>query len=131
MLQLQYLLDTNICIHLMDEQPPPVVQRFAAYRRGQIAISTITWAELCCGMGKYQSEMEMQQLFSMLNPQPFDLKAAEMFGERTRRFPAGKSSFDRMIAAHALALDVVLVSNNVDDFKIYQKAGLKIESWIS
>ena len=49
---IKYLLDTNICIYLIRKNPPTIVQRFQALRKGEVAISAITWAELCCGIRK-------------------------------------------------------------------------------
>lgn len=49
-----------------------------------------------------------------------------MFGELSQKFPNRKNSVDSMIAAHAIVLDVVLVTNNVSDFELY---GITIENW--
>jgi len=68
-------------------------------------------------------------LFSKLAPKPFDMDAAAMFGGLSQQYPGKRNSFDRMIAAHALALNVTLVTNNVADFDIYQAAGLRLENW--
>jgi tRNA(fMet)-specific endonuclease VapC len=55
---------------------------------------------------------------------------AHVFGMLSQRFPDRRSSFDRMIAAHALSLGVTLVTNNTADFDLYQVAGLKLENWV-
>jgi tRNA(fMet)-specific endonuclease VapC len=65
-------------------------------------------------------------LLSALAVAPSDVKAATMSGELSQQFPNRKSCFDRMIAAHALALKVTLVTNNVADFSIYD---LDIKNW--
>jgi tRNA(fMet)-specific endonuclease VapC len=57
---------------------------------------------------------------------PFEIKAAAIFGELSQKFPNRKSSFDRVIAAHAISLGVILVTNNVSDFELY---GMNIENW--
>ena len=129
MVKLKYLLDTNICIYLMKENPEQVIARFAKCKVGEVALSAVTWAELCCGLNKHNSVDQMMQLFEMLSPRDFGIEAAEIFGMLSQKFPNRKSSFDRMIAAHALALKVILVTNNVADFEIYKDAGLKIENW--
>jgi tRNA(fMet)-specific endonuclease VapC len=49
-----------------------------------------------------------------------------IFGELSQKFPNRKSSFDRMIAAHAISLGVVLLTNNVSDFDLY---GMDVENW--
>ncbi len=129
MARLKYLLDTNICIYLMNEQPPAVIAKFAQCKVGEVAISAITWAELCCGMGTHNPAHEMMALYGKLAPKEFDMNAAATFGKLSQQFSSRKNSFDRMIAAHALALNVVLVTNNIADFAIYTPAGLKVENW--
>jgi len=57
------------------------------------------------------------------------MSAAAIFGKLSQQFPSQKSSFDRMIAAHAISLDVTLITNNTADFLLYQPAGLKLDNW--
>jgi tRNA(fMet)-specific endonuclease VapC len=123
---IKYMLDTNICIYLMNEQPEAVIARFNLCRKGEVVISSITWAELACGLNIHNNEAQFEGLLSTVEVVAFDSKAAFVFGELTQKFPHRKSSFDRMIAAHALALGVTLVTNNVSDFELY---GLVIENW--
>jgi tRNA(fMet)-specific endonuclease VapC len=123
---IKYLLDTNICIYLMNEQPEPVIARFKLCRKGEVAISAVTWAELTCGLNTHNDESQFDSLLSAITVAPFDIKAAAMFGKLSQQFPNRKSSFDRMIAAHALALNATLITNNVADFVVY---GLDIENW--
>ncbi|WP_253306812.1 hypothetical protein [unidentified bacterial endosymbiont] len=61
----------------------------------------------------------------------FDRTAAALFGQLSQQFPQRKSSFDRMIAAHALALKVVLVTNHVADFERYSANALQIERLVN
>ncbi len=126
---LRYLLDTNICIYLMKEQPESVIRRFSACKPGEIGVSSITWAELCCGLDVHNSQTEMATLLSRLSAKDFDMDAAAIFGKLSQQFSARKSSFDRMIAAHALSLGATLVTNNAVDFDLYVGAGLIIENW--
>ncbi|MDE1953753.1 MAG: type II toxin-antitoxin system VapC family toxin [Betaproteobacteria bacterium] len=128
---LRYLLDTNICIYLMKEQPESVIRRFAACKPGEIGVSSITWAELCCGLNVHNSQSEMATLLSRLTVKDFDADAAALFGKLSQQFPARKSSFDRMIAAHALSLGATLVTNNTADFDLYAGAGLIVENWVA
>jgi len=130
MKKLRYMLDTNICIYLMNGAPPSVIDKFAQCKRGEVSLSAITWSELCCGMDEYHAQDEMMLLFESLAPVDFDMKAATIFGKLSRQFPSRKSSFDRLIAAHALSLDVILVTNNIADFSIYQSVGLKLDNWV-
>jgi tRNA(fMet)-specific endonuclease VapC len=130
MVKLKYLLDTNICIYIVKNQPPAVIEKFAKCKIGEVALSSITWAELCCGIGTHDKKDQMMALFGKLSPQNFDMQAGEIFGELSRKFPNRKSSFDRMIAAHAISLDATLITNNIADFQIYEQAGLRLENWV-
>jgi tRNA(fMet)-specific endonuclease VapC len=123
---IKYLLDTNICIYLMNEQLESVIARFKRCRKGEVVISAVTWAELTCGLDIHHEESQFDDLITAIQIVPFDVKAAAMFGKLSQQFPNRKSSFDRMIAAHALALKATLVTNNVADFVSY---GVKLENW--
>jgi tRNA(fMet)-specific endonuclease VapC len=123
---IKYMLDTNICIYLMNAQPEAVIARFKQCRKGEVVISAITWAELSCGLNSHNDEAQFEEILRAINIVPFEIKAASIFGELTKKFPNRKGSFDRMIAAHAISLGVVLVTNNVSDFELY---GMAIENW--
>ncbi|MDA8114063.1 MAG: hypothetical protein M0Z43_04985, partial [Acidithiobacillus sp.] len=84
-----------------------------------------------CGLDVHNSQFEMATLLSRLIVKDFDVDAADLFGKLSRQFPARKSSFDRMIAAHALSLGVMLVTNNTADFDLYADAGLVVENWVT
>lgn len=126
---MKHMLDTNMCIYLIRKHPPEIVRKFDSYRKGEIVISSITWAELCCGIQKEGSAIA-HELLSMLNVCPFCTEQGHFYGELTRRFPNRKNSLDRMIAAHALSLDITLITNNEADFIVYAESGLHIENWI-
>ncbi|MDR3174923.1 MAG: type II toxin-antitoxin system VapC family toxin [Desulfovibrio sp.] len=126
---IKYMLDTNICIYLIRKHPPEIVKKFETFRKGEVVISAITWAELCCGIQKDGCNI-VDELLSVLDVCPFSLEQSFMYGELTRLFPNRKATLDRMIAAHALSLSITLVTNNIDDFVIYQSAGLCIENWV-
>jgi tRNA(fMet)-specific endonuclease VapC len=126
---MKYMLDTNICIYLIKKHPPGIVEKFERCRKGEIVISAITWAELCCGITKDGSAL-MAQLLSVLDVAPYGTEQGRVYGELTRFLPNRKANLDRLIAAHALSLGVTLVTNNVADFEIYAPCGLKIENWL-
>jgi tRNA(fMet)-specific endonuclease VapC len=69
-------------------------------------------------------------LLELLEVVSFDLRAAEMFALLTTSHPNRKANFDRLIAAHAIALGVPLVTNNIADFTIYESSGLTLENWV-
>ena len=129
-----YLLDTNICIYLMKQQPPGVAERFARCRVGEVVISAITAAELeygvvASGEAAAVNRAALQRFLLEVPVAAFDAQAAIAYGpvrwiSRERR----RDALDKLIAAHALALDVVLVTNNPSDFQAYPD--LRIENWV-
>jgi len=123
------MLDTNICIYIAKRHPPEIIRKFGEYRRGEIAISAITWAEFSCRISKDGKEA-IDALLEFLDVIPFGRKAAEVYALLTIQNPNRKAGFDRLIAAHAMSLDVPLVTNNVADFVMYETGGLQIENWV-
>jgi tRNA(fMet)-specific endonuclease VapC len=130
----RYLLDTNICIDLMKHQPPQVAERFSSCRVGEVLISAITAAELEYGVVASGADAErngaaLARFLVEVPVAPFDGAAARVYGavrwashERRRDAPG------KLIAAHALALDVTLVTNNSRDFASHPD--LRIENWV-
>jgi tRNA(fMet)-specific endonuclease VapC len=130
---MKYLLDTNICIYVINDRPKGIVERFRKHRLGDIGVSTITTAELAYGVAKTRSERNRNALERFLLPleiADFDHAAALVYGsvgadlERAGR-PIGP--LDLLIGAHALALGVTLVTNNEREFG--RIPDLKIENW--
>jgi tRNA(fMet)-specific endonuclease VapC len=132
--QLRYLLDTNTCIYIINRQPPAVFEHFKDLRAGQVAISSITGAELHFGVAKSGSGRNLKALEKFLAPLdvlPFDDMAMLEYGRlRADLERAGQpiGALDTLIAAHALALDCVLVTNNLREFKRVPK--LRLENWV-
>jgi len=122
------MLDTNICIYIAKSQPPEVIRQLAKYRRGEIAVSAITWGEFACGVSK-TGRKAVNALLELLDVVPFCQKAADAYALLTIKHPNRKANFDRLIAAHAIALGVCLVSNNTADLSVYEKDGLLLENW--
>ena len=131
---MKYLLDTDISIYILREQPPAVAARFKRLRTDAIGISAIAMAELAFGAAKGTSPRNRERLaafLSTLSIVPFDAEAASAYGDlRAELERRGKpiGSMDLLIAAHALALDVVLVTNNEREFK--RVPGLRVENWM-
>jgi tRNA(fMet)-specific endonuclease VapC len=127
------LLDTNICIYIINAKPPAVLARFHQYRLGDIGLSSVVAAELAYGVAKSGSARNRQALEGFLAPLevvPFDEHAVWAYGDlradlERRGQPIG--ALDTMIAAHALCLDAVLVTSNGREFA--RVAGLKVENW--
>jgi len=131
---LRYLLDTNICIFIVKEKPPRLLERFRRIAPGEMAMSIITFGELEFGARKSTRSKAalavLDQLRGMIPALPVDLAAAQEYGrireelERVGR-PIGNN--DLWIAAHASALKVSLVTNNRREFD--RVKGLSIEDW--
>ena len=141
---MRYLLDTNICVHLIQRHPPKLLRRFQEFNYGDLAISVVTLAELRHGVErdpsiKREAERALNDLLNYLPVLPLDNAVAEQYGVfaaavrdtavrdtavRDRR----RDALDRLIAAHAASLGITLVTNNAADFRDYP--GLKLENWI-
>lgn len=128
-----YMLDTNMCIYLMKKQPEHVARRFAQCFVGDVVMSAITAAELEYGVSvSANSARERKNLDALVEDipvVPFDFSAAVAYGpirEATR--DRKRDHLDKLIAAHAVALDVTLVTNNERDFAAYP--GLRVENWL-
>jgi tRNA(fMet)-specific endonuclease VapC len=130
----KYLLDTDICIYIIKQKPSWVVPKFKAHAVDSIGISTVSVSELYYGVAKSQhanqNGQSLQEFLLPLNIAPYDSQAAEIYGPiRATLERSGNTigPLDMMIAAHALSLDVTLVTNNVSEFS--RVAGLRIENW--
>jgi tRNA(fMet)-specific endonuclease VapC len=131
---MKLMLDTNICIYLIREQPVSVLDRFAAHPIGDIGISVITLAELEYGIAKSsrpaRNRDALEQFVSPLEVATFDRPATTAYGRlRTALEKKGQpiGSMDLLIAAHAISLDVRLITHNVKEFG--KVPGLRIEDW--
>lgn len=129
-----YLLDTNICIYALKKRPPEVLQRFREVGRGAVAVSVITVMELRQGAEKSERVAENHsRLDFFLHPMkilPFDSEAA-LQGARIRAYLERQGTkigdLDTLIAAQALAADLILVTNNLREFK--RVPALRTENW--
>jgi tRNA(fMet)-specific endonuclease VapC len=130
-----YLLDTNTCIYLIKRQPPQVLQRFQRLAPSRVGISTITLSELDFGVEKSrrreQNQLALIQFLAPLEILPFDDLAAAAYG-KIRNYLEQKGrvigSMDMLIAAQALALRAVLITNNEKEFR--RVPGLIMENWV-
>jgi tRNA(fMet)-specific endonuclease VapC len=132
----KYMLDTNICIYLMKHQPPEVRERFAACFVGDVVISAVTLAELEFGIARSSLAVQaanrsaLEGLLDDIMVAPFDAHAAKAYGPiRATYTDRNRDALDKLIASHAVALGVTLVTNNEADFVNY--AGLRVENWVS
>ena len=128
------MLDTNICIYLIREKPSSILERFKEHAVGDIGISVITLAELEYGVSRSSkpatNKEALNQFIAPLELVAFDRSATAVYGKlRTTLEKKGQSigAMDLLIAAHALALNVRLVSHNVREFG--RVPGLRVETW--
>jgi len=131
---LKYMLDTNIIIYTMKNRPEAVKAAFVAHY-GQVCISTVTLMELVYGAEKSAKPehnlKEIEGLIARLDVLPYDDSAAIHSGQiRAELAKCGKpiGPYDQMIAGHARATGLTLVSNNTNEFKRVE--GLRLDNWI-
>jgi tRNA(fMet)-specific endonuclease VapC len=122
---LLYCLDTNCCILIIAQRSPALNARVQSRAPGDIVLSAIVAAELVRGLTSVDSDSaaRIDSMFETFPVVPFDEAAARAFS----RVPFRRAKFDRLIAAHALALGVTLVTANPKDFK--DVPGLAVEDW--
>jgi tRNA(fMet)-specific endonuclease VapC len=132
---MKYMLDTNICIYLMKHQPPSVAKRFAECRQGDVVISAITLAELEYGVRvsredtRKQNRQALDALVELIPPVSFDRPAAAVYAEVRAAAPdRRRDALDKLIASHARSLNLTLVTNNLDDFRVYPN--ITLENWV-
>jgi tRNA(fMet)-specific endonuclease VapC len=131
---MKYLLDTNICIYIINARPQQVLERFRREAIGDIGVSIITAAELAYGVAKSGSARNCGALEKFLAPLEVVPLTADSFWHygtlraslEQRGLPIG--SLDTLIAAHALAINVTLVTNNASEFS--RVDGLRLENWV-
>ena len=127
------LLDTNICIYIINARPPAVLARFQQHRLGDIGLCSVVAAELAYGVAKSGSARNRQALEMFLAPLavlPFDAAAFWAYGTlradlERRGTPIGV--LDTLIAAHALSQQALLVTHNTREFT--QVSGLQLADW--
>jgi len=130
----QYLLDTNICIYIINKRPPEVFDRFRRIKLMQLHIPTIVIFELYFGLEKNQSHRRnasfLENFIAPLTVTGFSVEAAKCAAKiryqlRKKGTPIG--AYDIQIAAIAMTEDLVLLTNNTKEFERIE--GLKLENW--
>jgi tRNA(fMet)-specific endonuclease VapC len=119
------LVDTNICIYIIEGKSDAARARIEQFAPGEVVTSAICYAELMRGLDPADASARaaVKDFFAIIPVLDFDRSAAERFGS----IPFRRRSFDRLIAAHALALGVTLVTNNEADFA--DVPDLVVENW--
>lgn len=129
------MLDTNICIYIIKNKPQSVKKKFQEFNIGQLCISTITVSELIYGAYKSQFvEKNLKAIESFLMPfeiVDYDYMASVEYGKIRANLERRGSiigNMDMQIAGHALALDMILVTNNTKEFERVE--GLTLDNWV-
>lgn len=128
----RYMFDTNMCIYLMKHQPPQVAGRFAQCFEGDVVLSAITLAELEYGVAvsgdPEAARSALQGLVARVPVLPLNAAAARAYGPiRAATRERKADALDKLIAAHAMAEGLTVVTRNVRDFAAYP--GLRVEDW--
>ena len=131
---MKYILDTNACVDYLNGRYPRLTRRFQATAPDDLCISSIAVAELRYGAEKSAQKLRnhgrLDLFLGEVRCVDFDRDAASAYGRiRTalERKGATIGPYDMQIAAHATALGLVLITDNVREFR--RVAGLKVENW--
>jgi tRNA(fMet)-specific endonuclease VapC len=120
-----YLIDANCAVYAMDGNHPELRERMLACNPGDLAISAISYAEVAYGtyVGKPPTPSVLEAFIKAIPLLPFDEAAAREYAQ----LPFKRARFDRLLAAHALSIGAVIVTNNEGDFS--DVPGLAVENW--
>ncbi len=130
-----YMLDTDICSYLIKKRPTNIQSTLDELDEDDVVISVITEAELLYGVAKYPENKKLNNLvrefLKTITILDWDADAAKEYAVlRSHLEKKGKptGNMDMMIAAHALSIKAILVSNNLRHFANVPK--LKTENWV-
>jgi tRNA(fMet)-specific endonuclease VapC len=132
----RYLLDSNICVYALKNRPLQVLRRLQNVGPAVVGVSVITVLELRQGAERSQqrglAHARLDDFFEPIEVVPFEESDALVAARvRAQLFQIGRpiGDFDSLITAHALARDLIVVTNNVDEFERVPE--LRIENWAS
>ncbi|MBM0140531.1 type II toxin-antitoxin system tRNA(fMet)-specific endonuclease VapC [Pseudomonas cannabina] len=132
---LKYMLDTNICIFTIKNKPLSVRETFNLHH-GQLCISAITLMELVYGAEKSLSPERnlavVEGFTARLEVLPYDNDAAAhtgMIRAELARAVTPIGPYDQMIAGHARALGLIIVTNNLREFQRVE--GVRVDDWVT
>ncbi len=129
-----YMLDTDMCSYIIREKPEHVKDKLKEVeRKHKVGLSSVVVSELFYGAYKKGSDRLIKLIESFVDyfeVYDYDLRAAVEYGKLRAELEKDGitlGAYDLQIAAHAVSLNAVLVSNNLREFKRIK--GIKVESW--
>ena len=128
------MIDTDTAIFTIKRKPAHIKRIFNA-NIGQLCISAVTWGELICGAEKSEQAQKnllvLEGFSARLEILPFDEQASTHFGQVKAELEIQGTkigSYDTMIAGHARSQGLIIVTNNVREFRRIE--GLRVENWL-
>ena len=129
----RYLLDTNTASYVIKGNIPRVRERLVKVPMAWLAISAVTEAELLFGAARkpeaVRLKVAVEEFLLRVEVLPWDSKAARLYADlraTLERHGNPMGNLDMMIAAHALAAEAILVTND----RSFRRLGkLKLEDW--
>ncbi|MFU2486557.1 type II toxin-antitoxin system VapC family toxin [Thauera sp. WH-1] len=128
-----HTLNTNICSYILRHHPANMIERFTSLNRGDLWLSAIVAADLRLGaakLGASRFKAAVEAWLAGFDVRPWPLDATHHYADiRSRLERAGKpiGCMDLMIAAHAMAEDSVIITNNARELR--GAPGLAVEEW--
>jgi tRNA(fMet)-specific endonuclease VapC len=130
----KYLLDTTTCTYIINKKPPAVVTHIKSKQPDEIAISTITIAELECGVYRSrhadQNRIALLEFLVPITILDFDESAAAIYGSIKTSLEAKGTligTMDLLLAAQAISKNLILVTNNEREFRRVES--LRLVNW--
>ena len=131
---IRFMLDTNMVIYIIRHKPESVLEHFQQYDPAEFCISAITLAEMQYGISKSskpeKNQLALASFLSNIAVLPFEEDAAVEYGDIRSGLEKKGTTIgpnDMLIAAHARALDLTVVTNNTKEFA--RVPGLKLDNW--
>lgn len=132
---MKYLIDTNICIYIMNHHPPEVFEKLKHVGVGEIGISSISVSELyygaCKGTKIKQNIKRLEEFLYPFEILAYDESASREYGKiRSHLEKMGQviGPLDMLIAAHAISKKLTVIANNIKEFKRIKS--LRVENWV-
>ncbi len=129
-----YLIDTNICIYLINQSNEKLHRKIASFHPYEISVSAVSVAELEYGVSKSRyagkNKSALHKFLSAFEILPFDDRDAESYGMLRAYLEASGTpigAYDMQIAAQGLSRGATVVTNNIREFE--RVPSLRVENW--